>query len=91
MALSRKLPNNGPIARALCADDVDHDEALADDLRPKPAEQKTLAELYREEAAAHERAAEAWQRYADAERTYALVAPWLIAIAGGCFIVAFLM
>lgn len=54
-------------------------------------EQKTLAELHREAAVAHERAAEAWKRYADAEATYARYAPWLIAIAGGCFIVGFLM
>lgn len=61
-------------------------------------EQKTLAELHRENVLAHERAiaahqkaAESWKRYADSEATYARFAPWLIAIAGGCFIVGFLM
>jgi len=51
---------------------------------PKRLEDMTLAELHRENVLAH-------QRWVDAEATYARYAPWLIAIAGGCFIVGFLM
>lgn len=65
---------------------------------PKRLEDTTLAELHRENVLAHQRAVEAaqasvvaHQRWADAEGTYARYAPWLIAIAGGCFIVGFLM
>jgi hypothetical protein len=59
-------------------------------------QEKSLSELHRENIEAHERAVKSWeeavkatQEWADAEATYAHVAPWLIAIAGLCFIVGF--
>ena len=62
------------------------------------AETMTTAELHaehvrlcQEAVEAAQRSVEAHQRWVDAEATYARYAPWLIAFAGGCFIVGFLL
>lgn len=67
-------------------------------LRPKLPQEMTLAELYADSRRLHQEAVEqaevavqAARRYVDAERTYARYAPWLMAVAAGCFIAGILL